>query len=1230
MSSLLESGLGFGALLVVLALMLLLVRRLRLIRELKTLTADMTLAETVARMGYWSRPINSARAVWSAGMFEVFGQDPAAFTPTVESVRALFLPEDLEAVIALTKPEIAGRKGGEIEARIRCPDGTIKHVLVAVRYRFSGANKIVGLFGIVADITARKLAERATAEREDQLQRAVSAMGAAIWDWDIESDRLFAGRRFAEILGLDYQTFNPTMAMHHQLCHPDDLPQVQNAFRNHVKTGEPYSVEYRMRHDAGHYVWVHSRGRVVTYVDQRPVRVIGTVVDITARREADEELRRSRESLELAMEASQAGHFDILLGTGEAYWSPRTREILGVTDPEFRPRVQSLPQLLHPEDLPEFLASLEEFRLRDTPLDTQIRVKHGDGRYIWIHLRAIHLMDEAGKAQRTIGLIRDVSVSVRAQQSLADSERKFRNLIEGSLQGVVILRDRKPLFCNQAFAKIHGYERVEDVLSQTDLGAHLPPESAEEFKGRWELALKSGGEGLVRRLRILDRHGSTRWVEVAERLIQWEGAPARQLVVLDVTEQEAFQAKLRASEERFRLLADNISDVITLYDQDLVLRYVSPSIERVAGYKPEDVIGRDIYTLMMPDDVPSDELKAEWARKPVVETTVWRLRRKDGSPVWVESTGSIVPPLAGQKTGYGVVSALRDVTERVERESELGAARDRLKHQADELTILAQSLEMERERAEQANAAKSQFLAMMSHELRTPMTGVMGMADLLLMSKLSAEQEELTRLLQRSAQVLLDLLNDILDFSKIEAGQLEIESTPFSLPEVLVDVINLFAPAAAEKGIALEARPPATYWNVVKGDPKRLRQVLSNLVGNAIKFTESGSVTISFEQVAVADTEAALQFSVSDTGIGIAEEDAAKLFRPFVQADVSTSRKYGGTGLGLAISKRLVEGMGGEISLASVPKKGSTFSFSVKVIPDRLAPQAERHAPLPQPGSAVRAVSRKVLVAEDNETSRYLISTMLQRFGHSVDAVENGAEALGAVNAKAYDIILMDMQMPVMDGPAATKEIRKLQSAKGRVPVIALTADVIASHRAEYFAAGVNAIIGKPINWTELADEMDRQLGSAPAEALPAPALQKKADQPVSSALTQDFEADAVLDEKALGNLADALGEPLLAPMLLTFAANMLGYQKDLAAAIGAADLKQAKRTAHALKGLCAQFGAVRASAMAKFIEVDAGALAEIEPILPALANTIRETEKALAARRVRVEAAAPSAEAVN
>ena len=1091
---------GVGFLVAASAILLLtqLVQRLRLVRDLQALTADMKFAEHVAGIGYWSWSEGTGNSVWSDGMYVVYGQDPKTFVPSYDNIAPWILPQYLPAVNALSSYENPEQRGGGVEAQIRCPDGRIKDVLVAIRHRQNKSGKFTGLFGVVADITARKDAERAIAEREEQLQRAVSPMGAAIWDCNLISDRLFTGSRFAEILGLDPQTFSLTTARHRQLCHPEDLLRLREAFSNHVKTGADFDVEYRMMHAAGHYVWIHCRGRVVSYIDQRPERLIGTIVEVTERRNAEEELRRSRESLELAMGASQAGYFDVDVESGAAYWSPRACEILGLTSDRFNPSPATLPQLLHPDDVQEFMAHYAEFIARLTPLDAEVRARHNAGHYVWVHLRVVPRLDGHGRYVRTIGFLHDISSRKQAQQAVADSERKFRNLIEGSLQGVVILRKDKAMFCNLAYAHMLGYDSVDEVMALDSLMIHVPADAQEEARRRWDLALRRELEGKALKRRMLDRSGRSRWFESMERIIEWEGHAARQLVVLDVTE-------------------------------------------------------------------------------------------------------------------------------RVAREAELSAARDRLINQADELTVLAQNLEMERERAEAANAAKSQFLAMMSHELRTPMTGVMGIADLLMMSKLTQEQEGLTKLLRRSARVLLDLLNDILDFSKIEAGQLEVESITFNISEIISDVTNLFAPVASEKGILLEAKTPQTYWDVVKGDPKRLRQVLSNLVGNAVKFTRKGRITIVLEQLVDDADGVTLQFSVIDTGMGIAENEISKLFQPFVQAAVSTSRKYGGTGLGLAISRRLVEGMGGTIGVASEIGIGSTFTFTVKSAIDRAVLQREV-APVQRPAfkpAKAAAVSQTILLAEDNETSRYLISTMLSRMGHTIDAVEDGAQAVSAAATKRYDVILMDMQMPVMDGPEATRAIRKSGALNAGVPIIALTADIIAEHRNAYFAAGVNSIVGKPVNWDELSEEMKRQIGQV-SEA--SPAREAVMPEPPKGEMTkeagsaEEIDAAVVLDEAALVTLADALGEGVLAPMLDTFQANMIKYRDDLSAAVDADDLKKAKRTGHALKGLCAQFGAIRVSDFGNFIEMDAASVADVRSVLPKLAENVEATKKALARRSARVK----------
>ena len=380
-----------------------------------------------------------------------------------------------------------------------------------------------------------------------------------------------------------------------------------------------------------------------------------------------------------------------------------------------------------------------------------------------------------------------------------------------------------------------------------------------------------------------------------------------------------------------------------------------------------------------------------------------------------------------------------------------------------ELDSLVKRLREAQAEAEAASRTKSQFLAVMSHELRTPMTGVIGMVDLLLRTELDGKQREYVGLLRSSADALLAVLNDILDFSKIEAGHLVVEEVPFDLAETIGDAVRLLAPRAAEKALDIRFEWPAAAPRWIHGDPVRVRQVLLNLVGNAVKFTARGGVEIRVDEWRVERDRVALRIAVADTGPGIDAATRARLFQVFSQGDGSTSRRFGGTGLGLAICRRLIEAMGGEIDVDSRPGSGATFWF--RLTPRLAGASGAAGAPESAPIS-VGALS--VLVADDVATNRRLIEAILSHLGHRFAIVENGRDAVAAVAREPFDVILMDMQMPEMDGVEATRAIRVLDGAAGRTPIVALTADVAPEQRQRFEAAGIDGILLKPIRWSDL------------------------------------------------------------------------------------------------------------------------------------------------------------------
>ena len=375
--------------------------------------------------------------------------------------------------------------------------------------------------------------------------------------------------------------------------------------------------------------------------------------------------------------------------------------------------------------------------------------------------------------------------------------------------------------------------------------------------------------------------------------------------------------------------------------------------------------------------------------------------------------------------------------------------------------------EQETQAAAAASAAKSQFLAHMSHEIRTPLNGIIGIADILAATTLSDTQKQYINTIHDSGEALLSIINDILDFSKIEAGKLELESIDFSLSENCQALHNLFMVQLNKKGLKLDIHIDPSIPSFLLGDPLRIKQILLNLISNSIKFTSQGAIELTINQVKP-EPSLVLQFNVKDSGIGIPEDKQKLLFKAFTQVDSSTTRQYGGTGLGLQISKRLVELMGGHIEVSSEPDVGSTFSFTLALKRGSHPQQAAAHE---QPHSKLPNEQICILVAEDNRTNQMVVGAMLKRLGYQYEIFDDGQQAIDAIDLKKYDLVLMDCQMPILDGFAATKAIRSNDTLTD-LPVIALTAGVTAQEQQQCYDAGMNDFLSKPITMEVLKNTL--------------------------------------------------------------------------------------------------------------------------------------------------------------
>lgn len=524
--------------------------------------------------------------------------------------------------------------------------------------------------------------------------------------------------------------------------------------------------------------------------------------------------------------------------------------------------------------------------------------------------------------------------------------------------------------------------------------------------------------------------------------------------IRNISERKQAEENLRISEERYRILAENSSDMISKHTWDGTYVYVSPACNKLIGYKPEELVGNSTYLFIHPEDI--DGVRRNHIRllenqhDSLIES--YRIRKKDGDYVWFETNNQVI---FNSKTGLveEIVCVSRDVTIRKEKEELIKA----------------------KEVAERSNQAKSEFLANMSHEIRNPLNAIIGMSKTLSKTKINQDQQSYLNSILISSGNLLHILNDILDFSKIEANKIDLTFADFDLHQAMLDTISVFEPQTNAKNIKLDMYFDDEVPHWIHGDEKKICQVLNNLLSNALKFTNKGKIEIGVIKKSLQNENIRLGFYVKDTGIGVKKDDIPKLFESFRQLDISARKEYQGAGLGLNIVKSLVEMMNGNVEFDSEYGFGSRISFEIPVVIAR--DQRETKDKATDPGNEVKADMKKlkILVAEDDAINQMYLAGFLRSQGWSVDTAANGLIALEKFAGGSYDLVLMDGQMPKMDGFETSRRIREMEKDAGKhVPIIAITGYAIPGDRERFLEAGMDDYVSKPIDERKLLEIINR------------------------------------------------------------------------------------------------------------------------------------------------------------